>query len=79
MQKILENLAATAELMGQAISPTALAIMASDLAAYPEDVILKALAQVRLESKFKMTLAAVVEQIKKLSQMAVQATMKHGQ
>ena len=55
MQKILENLAATAELMGQSISPTALAIMASDLAAYPEDVILKALAQVRRESKFKMT------------------------
>ena len=67
MQKILENLAATAELMGQAISPTALAIMASDLSAYPEDVILKALAQVRRESKFKLTLAAIIEQIEKLN------------
>ena len=67
MQKILENLAATAELMGQAISPTAIAIMAQDLSEYPQDMVLKALTQVRRESKFKLTLAAIIEQIEKLN------------
>ena len=66
MQKILESIAATAELMGQQLSPTAAAIMANDLSAYPVEVVVEALAMLRRESKYKMTLAGVIEQIEKL-------------
>lgn len=66
MEKIIQHLAATAELTGYEISPTALAMMASDLSSYSEDVIIKALAMLRRESKYKMTLASVIEQIEKL-------------
>lgn len=66
MQKLLENLAATAELMGQQISPTALAIMAKDLSVYPQSVVIEALGMLRRESKFKMTLAAVIEKVEQL-------------
>jgi hypothetical protein len=66
MEKIIQHLAATAELTGQAISPIALAMMAKDLAEYPEDVIIKALGMLRRESKYRMTLAAIIEQIEKL-------------
>lgn len=66
MQKLLENLAATAELMGQQISPTALAMMAKDLSIYPQNVVIEALGMLRRESKFKMTLAAVIENVEQL-------------
>jgi len=66
MQKLLENLAATAELMGQQISPTALAVMAKDLSVYPQNVVIEALGMLRRESKFKMTLAAVIEKVEQL-------------
>lgn len=67
MEKVIQHLAATAELTGYEISPTALAMMATDLSSYSEEVIIKALAMLRRESKYKMTLASVVEQIEKLS------------
>lgn len=67
MEKIMQHLAATAELTGLEISPTALAMMASDLSMYQEDVIIKALAMLRRESRYKMTLAGIIEQIEKLS------------
>lgn len=66
MKKLLENLAATAELMGQQISPPALAVMAKDLSVYPQDVVIEALGMLRRESKFKMTLAAVIEKVEQL-------------
>lgn len=66
MQKLLENLAATAELMGQQISPPALAVMAKDLSVYPQNVVIEALGLLRRESKFKMTLAAVIEKVELL-------------
>lgn len=66
MQKILENIAATAELMGQQISPIAAAMMAKDLSAYPQELVIEALTLLRRESKFKLSLAAVIEKIEQL-------------
>ena len=67
MKKILEQIAVTAELMGQVISPTAAAMMASDLSAYPENLIIDALTIVRKESKGRFSLALIIEQIEKLN------------
>lgn len=66
MQKILEAIAVTAELMGSAISPTAAAIMASDLSAYPKDAVIEALTRVRKESKSRLSLALVIEKIEEI-------------
>lgn len=66
MRKLLEQLAVTAELMGQQISPTALSVMAQDLSRYPQEIVLQALTNLRRESKYRMTLAAVIEQIERL-------------
>lgn len=66
MRKLLEQLAVTAELMGQQISPTALSVMAQDLSQYPQEIVLQALTNLRRESKYRMTLAAVIEQIERL-------------
>ncbi len=67
MKKILEQIAVTAELMGQTISPNAAAVMAADLSKYPEKLIVEALTIVRCESKGRFSLAAVIEQIEKLN------------
>ncbi len=67
MKKIFEAIAATAEAMGNAISPSTAAMMAADLSAYPDQVVIKALTIVRRQSKFKLTLADVLEQIEALS------------
>jgi hypothetical protein len=66
MQKILEAIAVTAELMGTQISPTAAAIMASDLSGYPKDAVIEALTRVRRESKSRLSLALVIEKIEQL-------------
>lgn len=66
MQKLLENLAATAELMGQEISPVAISMMAKDLKPYPVAVVIEALAMLRRESKGRMSLAAIIEHIERL-------------
>lgn len=66
MNKLLEQIAVTAELMGQAISPTAAAVMAKDLQAYPASLVVEALTRVRRESKGRFTLAAVIEQLDRL-------------
>ena len=66
MRKLLEQLAVTAELMGQQISPTALSVMAQDLARYPQEIVVEALTNLRRESKYRMTLAAVIEQVERL-------------
>lgn len=67
MQKLLENLAATAELMGQTISPIAISVMAEDLSEYPINIVIEALSILRKESKGRMTLASIIENINKLS------------
>lgn len=63
MNKLLEQIAVTAELMGSTISPTAAAVMAKDLQEYPASIVYDALTRVRRESKGRFTLAAVIEQI----------------
>lgn len=47
MRKLLEHIAATAELMGQAISPNAAAMLAKDLSTFPVDDVVAALKLVR--------------------------------
>ncbi len=66
MRKLLEQIAATAELMGHEISPAAAMVMAKDLEKYPIDVIGQALANLRRESKSRFSLAGVIEQIERL-------------
>lgn len=66
MQKILEQIAVTAELMGQAVSPTAAAIMARDLSIYPQNLVIEALGLVRKESKGRLSLAIVIEKLEEL-------------
>ena len=67
MQKLLEQIAVTAELMGQAISPNAAAAMAMDLSRYPLQTVVDALTKLRRESKARFSLSAVIEQIEKLN------------
>lgn len=67
MQRLLENLAATSELMGQSISPLALEYMAKDLKQYQVDTVIEALNKLRRESKGRLTLAAIVEKIEELN------------
>jgi hypothetical protein len=67
MQRLLENLAATSELMGQPISPLALEYMAKDLKQFPVDTVIEALNKLRRESKGRLTLAAIVEKIEQLN------------
>jgi hypothetical protein len=67
MQRLLENLAATSELMGQPISPLALEYMAKDLKQFPVDTVIEALNKLRRESKGRLTLAAIVEKIEELN------------
>ena len=66
MQKLLEGLVATSELMGQPISPIALEYMARDLNQYQERIVLEALNKLRRESRGRFTLAAIIEQIELL-------------
>jgi hypothetical protein len=66
MQKVLEQIAATAELMGREISPAAAAVMVRDLDAYPQEVVIQALANLRREKNARFSTGAVIEQIEKL-------------
>lgn len=67
MQKLLEAIAVTAELMGSEISPTSAAVMASDLSSYPKDLVIEALSHIRKESKSRLSLALVIEKIEELT------------
>jgi len=66
MKRLLENLAATVELMGQSISPTAISMMARDLSKYPTDTVIEALQSVR-NTKSRFTQDAVVKEIERLT------------
>lgn len=59
----LKAIAVTAELTGTELSVTALKVMDSDLAAYPEASVLRALDRCRKELKGRLTLAAVLERV----------------
>jgi len=67
MQKLLEALAGTAEVMGQQISPIALSVMADDLKDYDVELVLRALAQVRRENKGRLSIASIIEKIELLN------------
>lgn len=60
---ILKAVAVTAELTGAELSEAALRIMSSDLSAYPEAGVVRALERCRRELKARLTLAAVLERI----------------
>lgn len=62
MDKLLQNLAATAEIMGAELSPQALAIMVKDLMQYDENIIFQALSNLR-KSKQRFSLGSLIEEI----------------
>lgn len=64
--KIIKAIAVTAELTGTELSEIAMRVMASDLSAYPENAVLRALDRCRKELKGRMTLAAVLERVEEL-------------
>ena len=66
MEKLLEALAGTAELMGAQLSPNALAMMARDLKTYDSKILMQALMNVRKTSRF-FNLASIIEEIEKLT------------
>lgn len=60
---LMQSLAATAELLGQKISPVAVEMMAADLDAYPMAVLSAALKRVRTEHVGALTLKAIIDRI----------------
>jgi septum formation inhibitor MinC len=65
LEKLLEALAGTAELMGAQLSPIALAMMAKDLQEYEPALLMQALSNVRKASKF-FNLNAIIVEVEKL-------------
>lgn len=65
MQKLLEHIAATAETMGQTISPTAAAMMVNDLSGYRTDDVLAALKLVRAGAS-RFNLKAIIDALEKV-------------
>lgn len=61
--RILKAIAVVAELSGTELSKAALLTMEADLSEYPEQAALRALDRFRKESKFRLTLAAIIELI----------------
>ena len=61
--ELAEALAVTAELTGTELSVAAAKVMATDLAAYPRQQVLGALARCRRELKTRLTMAAVIERL----------------
>lgn len=68
MQKILEQLAGTAELMGQQLSPNAAAMMVNDLSEYNPQLIIEALTALRKDAKARFSIGAIIENIESLTQ-----------
>lgn len=66
MDKLLQNLAATAEIMGAELSPHALAMMAKDLAEYDGNLIMQALTNLR-KSTARFNLGALIAEIELLN------------
>lgn len=63
IEQIMQAVAVTAELTGTSLSAVAQAMMAKDLAAYPEEAVMRALDACRKELKGRLTPAAVIERI----------------
>lgn len=63
LKQLLGALSATAEITGTVLTAQALALMVQDLAAYPHEAIMRALAACRRELKGRLTLAAIIERL----------------
>lgn len=63
VQRIAQNIMGTAEAMGQVLSPNAAGLMAADLAAFPADLVHKALHRARIEERGRLTLSVVLQQL----------------
>lgn len=61
--ELIKAVAVTAELCGRTFSPEAAAVFVSDLASYPEQAVIKALARCRREVKGILTIADVVSRL----------------
>lgn len=66
MQKLVETLAATAEIMQAEVSPVSLAVMADDLQSYDQTLVMMALAKFRKEAN-RFSLSGIIAQIEKLN------------
>ncbi|WP_414540441.1 hypothetical protein [Stenotrophomonas forensis] len=62
-ERLIELLVATAEVIGDRISPSAAVFMVSDLAQYPLPMLERALASCRGELKARLSLASILERI----------------
>lgn len=63
MDKLIEALVVTAEVIGTELSRAAAKVMLSDLAQYPEPMVLDALARCRREVRGKLTLSDVIARL----------------
>lgn len=63
MQWLVKQLMGTAEVLGQALSPTAAAMMAEDLSSFPQLVLARALSRVRNEHAGRLTPKAILDRI----------------
>ena len=67
MNWLVRQLIGTAELLGQQMTPTAAAMLAGDLSAYPRDVSARALSRVRTEHAGRLTPKAIIDRIDELA------------
>ena len=61
--RILQDLAVTAELCGTEMSQAAAQVMCAELSAYPETSVLAALSRLRREHQGRLTLAAIISRL----------------
>jgi hypothetical protein len=66
MQSLIEALAATAEIMQAEVSPVGLVVMAEDLQAYDQNLVMQAISRFRKESS-KFSLNGIIQQIEKIN------------
>lgn len=60
---LVQQIVGTSELLAQAITPTAAAMLAEDLESYPREVLAKALSRVRTEHTGRLTPKAIIDRI----------------
>lgn len=65
MQQLIEALAATAEIMQAEVSPVSLVVMAEDLQAYDQKLVMQAISRFRKESS-RFSLHGIISQIEKI-------------
>ena len=63
LQWLVQQLASSAEVLGQQLTPTAAALMAEDLSVYPKAMLARALSRVRNEHTGRLTPKAIIDRI----------------